>query len=460
MHVGDFPLFDVGMDADGLVELFAEWDYDAGIVFHPDNALRARPRRGDPERLGSVLGESARRAGCADEAREFLDAPEVPRGEDAPAARLLPPERSDRASGRRGCWSSAGHAGPDPLRATRSSPCRGASRSWSSNFPSSRSCSATWATATSSTSTQRSTSPRATRTSSSRRRACRCIRRSARRLSASARTRSCTGPTRPSTTPVSRSERWRRAAWGSSSSAGCWERTPGGFSGEATTRRFPRGPSTQSKRRRADGTVGGCDPGALDATPAARVLIVVLTAFVVAGCGDDDDSSGSSERWWNRYPGSRRRKVANFAIVTPGEGQRLRLEPAGRRGREEDRHRLGHQGRRRRQLRLRGRHADPARARDRRHEFIIAQASGYNTAAPDVAAQTEVPSLIWDNPEADAARALGQRRGPASQERRLPRRACSPRTRASRGNARDRHLGRRHELEQAWRAASCRGARR
>ena len=32
--------------------------------------------------------------------------------------------------------------------------------------------------------------------------------------------------------------------------------------------------------------------------------------------------------------------------------------------------------------------------------FIIAQASGYNTAAPDVSAQTEVPSLIWDNPEA------------------------------------------------------------
>ena len=33
-------------------------------------------------------------------------------------------------------------------------------------------------------------------------------------------------------------------------------------------------------------------------------------------------------------------------------------------------------------------------------EFIIAQASGYNTAAPDVSLQTDVPSLIWDNPEA------------------------------------------------------------
>ena len=33
MHVGDFPLFDVGMDADGLVQLFADWNYAAGIVF-------------------------------------------------------------------------------------------------------------------------------------------------------------------------------------------------------------------------------------------------------------------------------------------------------------------------------------------------------------------------------------------------------------------------------------------
>ena len=39
MHVGEFPLFDVAMDEQGLVALFEEFDYDAGIVFHPDNAL-------------------------------------------------------------------------------------------------------------------------------------------------------------------------------------------------------------------------------------------------------------------------------------------------------------------------------------------------------------------------------------------------------------------------------------
>ena len=39
MHVGEFPLFDVSLDEAGLVELLAEFDYDAGIVFHPDNAL-------------------------------------------------------------------------------------------------------------------------------------------------------------------------------------------------------------------------------------------------------------------------------------------------------------------------------------------------------------------------------------------------------------------------------------
>ena len=34
-------------------------------------------------------------------------------------------------------------------------------------------------------------------------------------------------------------------------------------------------------------------------------------------------------------------------------------------------------------------------------EFIIAQASGYNTIAPDVASQTGVPMIVWDNPEAN-----------------------------------------------------------
>ena len=39
MHVGEFPLFDVALDEEGLVALFEEFEYEAGIVFHPDNAL-------------------------------------------------------------------------------------------------------------------------------------------------------------------------------------------------------------------------------------------------------------------------------------------------------------------------------------------------------------------------------------------------------------------------------------
>jgi uncharacterized protein len=37
MHVGEFPLFNVSLDRDGLEALMAEHDIDAGLVFHPDN---------------------------------------------------------------------------------------------------------------------------------------------------------------------------------------------------------------------------------------------------------------------------------------------------------------------------------------------------------------------------------------------------------------------------------------
>ncbi len=59
MHVGDFPLFDVGMDATASCALFSEWDYEAGIVFHPDNGLVRGIVERVPERLGALLGEPA-----------------------------------------------------------------------------------------------------------------------------------------------------------------------------------------------------------------------------------------------------------------------------------------------------------------------------------------------------------------------------------------------------------------
>jgi predicted TIM-barrel fold metal-dependent hydrolase len=74
MHVGEFPLFDVSLDEQGLVDLFAEWEYDAGIVFHPDNELT----RGIVERVPNawaLFWANPREPGCAERAAELLDHP-------------------------------------------------------------------------------------------------------------------------------------------------------------------------------------------------------------------------------------------------------------------------------------------------------------------------------------------------------------------------------------------------
>jgi simple sugar transport system substrate-binding protein len=130
------------------------------------------------------------------------------------------------------------------------------------------------------------------------------------------------------------------------------------------------------------------------------VLIVVLAAFVVAGCGDDDDESSGGGDTGAQTEQASENAIANFAIVTPEKGSdygwnQQSIEAAekiaGDRGVEVE-------------------IADNSGYEDVTPilrelatgdtDFIIAQASGYNTAAPDVAMQTEVPSLIWDNPEA------------------------------------------------------------
>jgi basic membrane protein A and related proteins len=127
------------------------------------------------------------------------------------------------------------------------------------------------------------------------------------------------------------------------------------------------------------------------------LVAVVLTAFVVAGCGDDDDDGGGGGGGGGQQA---EKTVENFAIVTPEKGsdygwnqqsieaarkisndRGLELEVADNAGYEDVTPVL-------RELATGG------------ANFIIAQASGYNTAAPDVSTQTEVPSLIWDNPEA------------------------------------------------------------
>ena len=111
------------------------------------------------------------------------------------------------------------------------------------------------------------------------------------------------------------------------------------------------------------------------------MLIVALTAFVVAGCGDDDDSSGSSGGGGTETQASKS-KVANFAIVTPEKGtdygwnqqsieaakkiaadRGVKVDVADNSGYEDVTPIL-------RELAT----GDA--------NFIIAQASGYNTAAP------------------------------------------------------------------------------
>ena len=130
------------------------------------------------------------------------------------------------------------------------------------------------------------------------------------------------------------------------------------------------------------------------------VLVVVLTAFVVVACGDDDDDSGNGGGGGGAETQESESAVANFAIVTPEKGsdygwnqqsieaarkiatdRGIEVNVADNSGYEDVTPIL-------RELATGG------------EEFIIAQASGYNTAAPDVSLQTEVPSLIWDNPEA------------------------------------------------------------
>lgn len=131
------------------------------------------------------------------------------------------------------------------------------------------------------------------------------------------------------------------------------------------------------------------------------VLIVVCAAFVVAGCGDDDEEAANGGGGGGaQTEQAAENQVGSFAIVAPEEAsdygwnQRsveaardiaqsrgIEIEVADGAGYEDVTPIL-------RELATGG------------QDFIIAQASGYNTAAPDVAAQTEVPHLIWDNPEA------------------------------------------------------------
>lgn len=129
------------------------------------------------------------------------------------------------------------------------------------------------------------------------------------------------------------------------------------------------------------------------------MLIVVLTAFAVAGCGDDDDDSGGGGGGGQSEQASEN-KIASFAIVAPEKASDYGWNQQSAEAAEKIAQERG----------IKVEVADNSGYEDvapilrelatADQDFIIAQASGYNTAAPDVAAQTEVPHLIWDNPEA------------------------------------------------------------
>ncbi|MFN8111428.1 MAG: amidohydrolase family protein [Thermoleophilia bacterium] len=74
MHVGEFPLFDVRLDRDGLVELMAEHAYDGCVVFHPDNALVADILETVPAAHGLVWA-NPRMPGYMDDVERWMDHP-------------------------------------------------------------------------------------------------------------------------------------------------------------------------------------------------------------------------------------------------------------------------------------------------------------------------------------------------------------------------------------------------
>jgi basic membrane protein A and related proteins len=137
----------------------------------------------------------------------------------------------------------------------------------------------------------------------------------------------------------------------------------------------------------------------------AAVATMLLAGGVAAGCGGDDDEDGGGEA-----------AISSFAIVAPEKGNDYGWNQQGVEGAEQVASDLGTE------LEV----ADNAGYEDISPilrelsttggaEFIIAQASGYNTTAPDVAAQTGVPALVWDNPEANQPE-ISANAGTASQE--------------------------------------------
>lgn len=74
MHVGDFPLFNVSLDRDGLEQTMRENGIEGGVVFHPDNAYVRQVVSSLPGAYGLVWA-NPRMPDYLQETLRFLDDP-------------------------------------------------------------------------------------------------------------------------------------------------------------------------------------------------------------------------------------------------------------------------------------------------------------------------------------------------------------------------------------------------
>ena len=74
MHVGEFPLFDVRLDRDGLIELMAAHRIDSCLVFHPDNEYVRGVVESVPGAYGLVWA-NPRLPGYLESALELIEHP-------------------------------------------------------------------------------------------------------------------------------------------------------------------------------------------------------------------------------------------------------------------------------------------------------------------------------------------------------------------------------------------------
>jgi uncharacterized protein len=72
MHLGDFPLFNVSLDEQGLDELMTSCGLDKTIIFHPDNSLTQRAIAERPQVFGLVWA-NPREPNCVEMVESYLE---------------------------------------------------------------------------------------------------------------------------------------------------------------------------------------------------------------------------------------------------------------------------------------------------------------------------------------------------------------------------------------------------